>query len=144
MADVSWGSFGTNSSTESREPEKTETEREERSRRERPARERDEGDRDPRERAPRKRERTGGSSVGDFLSSLTAENWVDIVCCTLIAVFLIVVICNWAAFSAWLFQSVLFPIITIGTKIVSFVAGVGITIGAIVLWVRSRTRRRWW
>ena len=137
MSDSSWGSFGTNVNTEPQKTEKTEKEKRDR-------RERDERERDPRERVPKKKTRREGYSLSDFLSEITPETWVDIVCCTFIAVFLIVIACNWAKFSEWLFLSILFPIIDIGAKIVLFVAIVAIIVVAILLWFRSRTRRRWW
>lgn len=140
----SWGTFGTDKSTGSYEPEKTEEAKTKRTRTEREPKEKAPRQREPRERAPRQRTARDRGSVGDLLRRISPENWVDIICCTLIAAFVIAVACNWTVFSEWLFRSILFPIINIGAKIVSFVAGVGIVVGAIVLWFRSRTRRRWW
>ena len=42
------------------------------------------------------------------LSELSPERWVDIICLTLIGIFLIVVACTWATFSETLFANILF------------------------------------
>lgn len=91
------------------------------------------------ERAPRER-----GAFGDFLAGITPEQWIDIACCAFIAVFLIAVAFNWAAFSEALFRYVLFPVIDLGAKIVTLVATVAAAIGAFYAWLRSRRRRRWW
>ncbi len=114
----STGSFGSNANRGTRAPQNTGKEKEERVRREK-------------------------GSVSEFLEKISPENWVDIVCCTLIAVFLIAIACNWQEFSEWLFRGILFPVIYVGSRIVAFVTAVAAVIGAFVLWLRSRRRRRW-
>ncbi len=81
--------------------------------------------------------------IVDFLRSISPENWIDIVCCSFLIFFVIVVICNWTTISEALFQHILFPIIYVGSKIVAFVGVVVTIIGGIILSIRSRRRRRW-
>ena len=76
------------------------------------------------------------------LSELEAERWVDIICLSLIGIFLIVVACTWQSFSYALFTHVLFPVIYVGSRIVAAVAAIGTGIG--LLCVRFRRRRYWW
>ena len=76
------------------------------------------------------------------LSELSPERWVDIICLTLIGIFLIVVACTWATFSETLFANILFPVIYIGSRIVALVAAIGTGIG--LLFARFRRRRYWW
>lgn len=73
---------------------------------------------------------------------ITPERWVDIVCVSLIAVFLIVVIFTWSSFSEAMFKNILFPVIYTGSKIVAIVAVVGAGIG--ILCAKFRRRRYWW
>ncbi|MCH5314745.1 MAG: hypothetical protein J1E81_02435 [Eubacterium sp.] len=81
------------------------------------------------------------SQSKDKLKGLSAENWVDIVCCTIIAVVLIVVFCNWESVMSTLFTSFLFPIIKVLSKIIA-VAAVVLCIGG-VIGAKIRRRRRW-
>ncbi len=73
---------------------------------------------------------------------ISPERWVDIVCCSLLAVFLITVICVWPSFSEALFENILFPIVYVGSKIVALITAVGAGIAA--LFARLRRRRYWW
>lgn len=75
------------------------------------------------------------------LSEISPERWVDIICLTLIVVFLIAVACTWTAFSEALFAYILFPIIYIGSRIVALVAAIGAGIGLLRAGFR---RRRYW
>ena len=77
----------------------------------------------------------------DNVSELSPERMVDIVCLSVIGIFLLAVICTWPEFSNALFESVLFPIINIGAKIVAAIAAIGTGIG--VLCARFGRRRRW-
>lgn len=97
----------------------------------------------PREKVDRKFEYADRNPVLEFLSRISPENWVDIICCSLIAVFLIVVACNWAEFSEALFLNILFPIIYIASKIITFFAILAALVGAVVFWIKSKFRRRW-
>lgn len=74
--------------------------------------------------------------------SLSAERWVDIICLSLIAVFLIVVACTWSSFSLALFRHIIFPVIAVGSKIVAGVALIGTAIA--VIWAKIRRRRYRW
>lgn len=87
--------------------------------------------------------RNKGSAM-DFLQRISPENWVDIICCTLILIFVIVVACNWQVFSDWLFHTILFPVISIGSKLLALVASIAAAVGAIGLWFRRKRRRWWW
>ena len=118
MSGATGGSFGSNENRGTRVSKKTENEKE-------------------------KRVYRDSNSVVDFFERISPENWVDIICCTLIVIFLIVVACNWQEFSEWLFKSILFPIIDIGAKVVAFVTTIAAVIGAIVLKFRRKRRRRW-
>lgn len=75
------------------------------------------------------------------VSGLSPERIVDIVCLSVIGLFLLVVICVWPGFSSVLFEFVLFPIINIGSKIVATIAAIGTGIG--ILCARFGRRRRW-
>lgn len=75
------------------------------------------------------------------LSELEPERWVDIICISLISVFLIVVACTWPTFSEALFTHILFPVIYIGSRIVAAVTALGAGIG--LLCARFRRRRYW-
>lgn len=75
------------------------------------------------------------------VSGLNPERIVDIVCLTVIGLFLLIVICTWSGFSSALFEFVLFPIINIGSKIVATVAAIGTGIG--ILCARLSRRRYW-
>lgn len=93
----------------------------------------------PEERPGRvRRER---SSAGEFFSGISAERWVDIVCCTLIAAFVVAVICNWEKFSLWLFKYVLFPVIEFGSGIFFVLLLIALCVGG--LFLLFRRRRRW-
>lgn len=73
--------------------------------------------------------------------SITLERWVDIICISIITVFLIVVICTWSSFSEAMFENILFPIIYVGSKIVAVVTAIGAGIG--ILCAKFRRRRYW-
>lgn len=85
------------------------------------------------------------NSLTDFTRNranrLSPERIVDIVCLSLIGLFLLIVACSWHDFSSALFEFVLFPIINIGAKIVAALALIGTGIG--VLCVRFGRRRYW-
>lgn len=83
----------------------------------------------------------GFTRNSSIFSELSPERIVDIVCLSVIGLFLLVVACNWTSFSDALFESVLFPIINIGSKIVAAIAAIGAGIGA--LCARFGRRRRW-
>lgn len=92
------------------------------------------------------RANTNNSSRRNIFSNInfrliSPERWVDIVCCSLIAVFLITVICIWPSFSEALFENILFPIIYVGSKIVALIAAIGA--GTAALFARFRRRRYW-
>ena len=89
-----------------------------------------------RERTPKQRIDLGK------LSDLSPERWVDIICLSLIGLFLIVVACIWSAFSEFLFTHLLFPIIYVGSKIVGLIATIGTGIG--LIFAKFRRRRYWW
>lgn len=76
------------------------------------------------------------------LSELSPERWVDIICLSLIGIFLIVVACIWSTFSEALFTHILFPIIYIGSRIVALVAAIGTGIGLLCAGLKRR-RYRW-
>lgn len=75
------------------------------------------------------------------VSGLSPERIVDIVCLSVIGLFLLIVVCTWPDFSSALFEFVLFPIINIGSKIVAAIAAIGTGIG--LLCARFGRRRRW-
>ncbi len=75
------------------------------------------------------------------ISELSPERIVDIVCLSVIGLFLLIVVCTWPSFSSALFEFVLFPIINIGSKIVAAIAAIGTGIG--ILCARFGRRRRW-
>lgn len=75
------------------------------------------------------------------ISELSPERIVDIVCLSVIGLFLLIVACTWTEFSNALFEFVLFPIINIGSKIVAGIAAIGTGIG--LLCARFGRRRRW-
>lgn len=84
---------------------------------------------------------SNGSNIGNAISSISPERWVDIVCLSIICFFLLFVAITWESFSAALFYNLLFPLIVVGAKLVAGVAA----IGALCLVVASRfRRRRWW
>ena len=97
-------------------------------------------ERDRTDERPR-RTRRERSSVGDFFSGISPERWVDIICCTLFAAFVIAVICNWEKLSLWLFESVLFPFVELGSGLVFSAATILLTIGGLYLLVRGLLRR---
>lgn len=74
-------------------------------------------------------------------AALSPERLVDIICLSVIGLFLLIVICLWPDFSSALFEYVLFPIINIGSKIVATIAAVGTGIG--LLCARFGRRRYW-
>ena len=82
------------------------------------------------------------SSFAEKIRCLSLENWVDIICCTIIGGILIAVFCNWELVMNTLFMSFLFPIIKILAKILGIVAGV-LCVGGVIT-ARLRRRRRWY
>lgn len=82
------------------------------------------------------------SRFTDKIKHLSAENWVDIICCTIIAATLIIVFCNWEWFMNALFVSFLFPVIKILAKAIAVVAGV-LCVGGVIS-ARFRHHRRWY
>lgn len=82
------------------------------------------------------------SSFAEKIRNLSPENWVDIVCCTIIGGILIAVFCNWELIISTLFMSFLFPIIKIFAKILGVVAGV-LCVGGVIT-ARLYRRRRWY
>lgn len=75
-------------------------------------------------------------------ANITPERWVDIICGSVIGIFLIAVLCTWSSFSELLFQNILFPVIYVGSKILALISVVGAGIGALCL--KFRRRRRYW
>lgn len=73
--------------------------------------------------------------------NLSPERITDIVCLSLIGLFLLTVVCLWQDFSTALFETFLFPIINIGSKIVAAIAAIGTGIG--LLFARFGRRRYW-
>ena len=73
---------------------------------------------------------------------LDAERWVDIICISIISVFLISVFLNWNAFLDSFFVNVLFPIISVGAKLLGAVVGIGAVVG--VIYAKLRRPRRWY
>lgn len=75
-------------------------------------------------------------------NNISAERWVDIICISLISIFMITVFANWNAFLDSLFFSVLFPIISAGGKILLFLGIIAAVIGCV--YARIRRPRRWY
>lgn len=75
------------------------------------------------------------------IAELSPERWVDIICLSLIGIFIVAVACNWSAFSEALFTHILFPIIYVGAKIVAVITVIGAVFG--VICSRFRRRRYW-
>lgn len=76
------------------------------------------------------------------IRNLSPENWVDIVCCTIISGILIAVFCNWEFVMNTLFMSFLFPIIKVLAKILGVAAGV-LCVGGVIS-ARAYRHRRWY
>lgn len=72
---------------------------------------------------------------------ISVVGWIDIICISIISIFLICVILNWDAFLDLFFLNVLFPFISTGTAIIGGVLGIGAAIGFI--YIRLRRPRRW-
>lgn len=83
------------------------------------------------------------SSFAEKLRYLSPENWVDIVCCTIIGGILISVFCNWELVMNTLFMSFLFPIIKVFSKILGVAAGV-LCVGGVITARLHRRRRGYW
>ncbi len=83
-----------------------------------------------------------GHNITEKLRNLSPENWVDIVCCTIIGAILIAVFCNWELVMSTFFMSILFPVIKVLAKILGIVAGV-LCAGGLVT-ARIGRRRRWY
>lgn len=75
------------------------------------------------------------------LRNITLERWIDIICTSLIFIFLISVILNWNAFLDIMFVKVLFPIISVGAKLLGIIASIGGVFGYI--YAKLRRPRRW-
>lgn len=82
------------------------------------------------------------SNFTEKIKHLSPENWVDIVCCTIIGGVLIAVFCNWELVINALFMSFIFPIIKIFAKILGVAAGV-LCVGGVIS-ARLYRRRRWY
>lgn len=76
------------------------------------------------------------------LRRIRPERWVDIICGSLIVAFLIAVLCTWSAFSRVLFENLLFPIIYIGSKIVTYGTMAAVCIGG--FFGKIKRRFHWW
>lgn len=72
---------------------------------------------------------------------ITAERWVDIICISLIFVFLLSALLDWNNFLDLLFISVLFPVISVGAKLLGIITGIAAVFGFI--YVKLRGPRRW-
>lgn len=81
-------------------------------------------------------------NLAEKIRHLSLENWIDIVCCTIIGGILIAVFCNWEFVMNTLFMSFLFPIIKVLAKILGIAAGV-LCVGG-VMSARVCRRRRWY
>lgn len=81
-------------------------------------------------------------NLSEKLNHLSPENWVDIVCCTIIGGILIAVFCNWEFVMHNLFMSFLFPIIKVLAKILGIAAGI-LCVGGVIT-ARLHRRRRWY
>lgn len=81
-------------------------------------------------------------NVAEKIRQLSPENWIDIVCCTIIGSILIAVFCNWEFVMHALFMSFLFPIIKVLAKILGIAAGV-LGVGSYIA-ARLQRRRRWY
>ena len=75
------------------------------------------------------------------LGNISGERLVDIICISLISVFLLSVFINWNAFLDALYFSVLFPIVFVGAKLLGIIAGLGAVGGYI--YARFHRPRRW-
>lgn len=75
------------------------------------------------------------------LRRISPERWVDIVCGTIIGIFLISVLFTWSDFSDALFEKLLFPVVYVGSKIVTYTTVAAACIGSVFGKFR---RRRFW
>lgn len=64
------------------------------------------------------------------------EHVVDIVGVSVIALFILLVLIFWNSFSDWLFYTVLFPIISVGWKVILIL----LIIAAVIAFIRFRLR----
>lgn len=96
----------------------------------------------PTRRNPQKRRWSLKNIQMPRFGELDAERWVDIICISIISVFLISVFLNWNAFLDSFFVNVLFPIISVGAKLLGAVVGIGAVVG--VIYAKLRHPRRWY
>lgn len=100
---------------------------------------------EPESRQRRRRRKTRRRSFFSTLrydaGRIAPEHWVDIVCCSLLIIFGIIIACNWSAFIDGLFYKVLFPVIYVGSRIFVIVLIIAIIAGLVAL---SFRRRRYW
>ena len=75
-------------------------------------------------------------------SELTVERWVDIICISIILIFLVSVFLNWNYFLDSFFINVLFPIISVGAKLLGAIVGIGAVVG--VIYAKLRRPKRWY
>ena len=77
-----------------------------------------------------------------FLPEMRSFDTVDIVCCVILAVALILVLCNWRAVMSALFFGIMFPLIRLLTSSLALI----LLIIALIcgLFGRARRRRRWY
>lgn len=88
-----------------------------------------------------KKQRNSTNTQNLNLRNITLERWIDIICMTLIFIFSISVLLNWNAFLDTMFVKVLFPIISVGAKLLGIIAGIGGVFGYI--YAKLRRPRRW-
>lgn len=82
-------------------------------------------------------------NLAEKIKHLSPENWVDIVCCTIIGSIFIAVFCNWELVMNTLFMSFLFPKIKVFAKIVGIATGV-LCVGGVISARACRHRRWYW
>lgn len=75
------------------------------------------------------------------LKNTSPQTWVDIVCCSIIGLSLIIVVCNWQVIMDWLFYQMMFPLLKVLAKILTILAGV-LGIGSVIR-ARLYRHRRW-
>lgn len=80
-------------------------------------------------------------NIRERAGMLSPKRWVDIVCCSILAVVGTLIACSWASFMDGLFYGVLFPVICVGGKIVTGIIVIAIIFAIISF--RFRRRRFW-
>ncbi|MGN0534272.1 MAG: hypothetical protein ACI4IK_07910 [Eubacterium sp.] len=87
-----------------------------------------------------KLKKSGGlTNIINRFKGITAENRVDIVCCSLIASALIAALCNWNAVMDGLFV-LIFPVIKVLAKTLAAIIGVLCVGGIVSAGIRRRRR----